>query len=658
MRLTVAVKLVGRFAALPSLVGPLFTKELRVTSRRGRYYVLRFGYAAALSLFIFLVWLGLLESVSGRSAAYRAVEMTEMGKRLIHLVVWFQFCSAQLVAVVLLSTAISEEIYQRTLVPILTTPMRYWQIVVGKFLGKLVHVILLLAVSVPLLAIARVMGGVPWGFVAAGVGITMTAAALAGSVSLFFSILCRRAFLSILGSIGVILGVYLVLGGVLMLASALVVAAAPAGWAIVLYPNPLAAMIYQSVALMDPSVRVAAFFWPGHCLTVLAMAGLVLKFSEMLLRRSAIRKAFGADPPLPAGAVRVPVLPVLMPADPAGSLAAGPPAPAIAAGAVAPAGAIGGAPPPVLMPVADRTASPAEDAPDQEGPPRRRRWRPRHWDLKEIIVSPIIWRELRKPLLRDRIVQIVVLCAVLFYLVYTYAILGAAGALSKGGVQGGFLATFLLAGMLCIAVDSATTIAPEKQARTWPALLSTPVSDWHILLGKAGGSLFRCLIVWLFLIGHVLFFSLIGFLHPLAIVSTVLLVAAMSMFLSGLGVYFSVRCRRTTTAILGSVGTGLLLWLILPVFLDLLTQAFAQRWLAILRDLTYVANPVVQAGCMAVAATKGSLVTWATTVLFSGYVSPFAMTGLVFMSSVGYSLLGVLLAWRAKRLFRRNVFEA
>ena len=32
-----------------------------------------------------------------------------------------------------------------------------------------------------------------------------------------------------------------------------------------------------------------------------------------------------------------------------------------------------------------------------------------------------------------------------------------------------------------------------------PALLSTPVSDWHILLGKAGGTLFRCLPVWLFL---------------------------------------------------------------------------------------------------------------------------------------------------------------
>jgi len=115
-------KLWRGLSGLRDLPGPLLAKEMLVTSRRMRYYALRFAYAGALALFIMTVWLGVVEGSAARSAGQRAQQMSELGKKLSGYIVWFQFVGAQLVAVVLLSGAISEEIHQRTLVPILTTP--------------------------------------------------------------------------------------------------------------------------------------------------------------------------------------------------------------------------------------------------------------------------------------------------------------------------------------------------------------------------------------------------------------------------------------------------------------------------------------------------------------------------------------------------------
>ena len=661
----------GRITAalgrLPSMIGPLFNKELLVTSRRPRYYILRFGYAAMLGLFISLVWLALIQPAAHMSAAYRTTKMAEMGKGIVLYIVCFQFGVAQLVAAVLLSAAISEEIYQRTLLPILTTPIAYWQIVVGKFLGKLIHVLLLLAISLPLMAVVRVLGGVPWGFLLSGVCLTVTASALIGSVSMFFSIVCRRAYLSLLATLGVVIAVYAMLGGMTSIAAGILSAVLGTNlWAIVLYPNPVAALIYECVVLTDPSVSVPGFYWPLHCLLVLLMTAGVLKLCEIMVRRSAIRKAIGmqAGPVVavaqpvwvqPAPAAVPTALAVLMPADEAPP--AGPPPAAPAQGQV---------PPPQPLYALPAYAHPRYVQPGYVQPaypqrPPKRRWRPKGWNLKEVIGSPIFWRELRKPLLRDKIVQIVVMCAVLFYLLYVYAIFAASGSLVRGGAQAGFVVMFLGVGMLCAAVDSATSIAPEKQARTWPALLSTPVSDWHILLGKAGGTLFRCLAVWIFLAAHMLLFTLAGILHPIAILHVTLLVVWASVFLTGVGLYFSTRCRRATTAVLGTVGVALLLWVLFPAMLGFLGEAFGGGTVQRLAGDYLLFNPAVQATTVTDGACGYSSL---PDVASLDYHWPGDSTGaleatlVMLVSTFVYCGAGLLLAWRAKRRFRKHVFES
>ena len=632
---------------LSTAVGPLFTKELLVTSRRAKYYMLRFAYAAVLGLFVSLVWLAFIESARGADPTYRIAHMSEMGKGIVSSIMCFQFGIAQFVAIVLLSSAINEEIYQRTLVPILTTPIGYWQIVLGKFLGKLLHVGLLLAISLPLLGIVRVLGGVPWGYLLAGVCITITASMFTGSVALLFSAINRRPYLAILASLGMVASFYVVVGLVLLMVSGIASEIlGKNGYCLVLYGNPVAAMTYETMYLLNPVYKVPGFLWPIHCLVTLAMTTGVLKIAEIVVRRSALRKAVGvqtAVADVSSMVVRAAnAAPVLMPAD--GS------------------------------PVARVLEPPHYGRHEEDAPHRRRWWKARGWNIQRMIGnSPIVWRELRKPLLRDRIVQIVAMCAVVFYLMYTYAILGASGAMRHGETQAFFVCMFLLAGMLCTALDSATVIAPEKQARTWPALLCTPVSDWHILLGKAGGTAFRCLSVWIFLAGHVLLFSLLGFLHPVAMIHVGLLAAWSGVFLTCTGVYFSTKYRSVTTALLMNLGLAGLLWVLIPVGANLLGDVFGGREIA--RNIR-AANPVVQAWVVVDGATQvrvapddtddgnpsngilnryedGSLLyNWP-----GGECGWLRTTGIMLANTLGYGLVALWLAWRTKKMFRRNVFD-
>ena len=169
------------------LTGPIFDKELRTSSRRKRNYVLRFAYLAILTVFVVLVWSSMVKLRGG--GAYRISRMSEAGLAIITTIIVFQFIATQFIAVVMLSTAISDEIYNRTLGVLMTTPINSFQIVMGKLFSKLLQLILLLSVSLPLLAIVRVFGGVPWDYVLSSLCITLTAVIFAGSLSLYFSLL-------------------------------------------------------------------------------------------------------------------------------------------------------------------------------------------------------------------------------------------------------------------------------------------------------------------------------------------------------------------------------------------------------------------------------------------------------------------------------------
>ncbi|MCK4626303.1 MAG: hypothetical protein KAV00_13375, partial [Phycisphaerae bacterium] len=187
------------------LTGPIFGKELRVSARRRRLYLLRFLYIAALMVFAVMVY---LESVPGLRLSARGISrMPEVGKEIIDSVLWFQFFASQLLAVIIMSTSISSEVYNRTLPILKVTPITDFQIVSGKVLGGMVQILILLACSLPVLALIRVFGGVPWGNVVAGLCITACAAMLAGAVTARLSAMFSRTYIVILTGFGT-MGLY------------------------------------------------------------------------------------------------------------------------------------------------------------------------------------------------------------------------------------------------------------------------------------------------------------------------------------------------------------------------------------------------------------------------------------------------------------------
>ena len=271
------------------LAGPILDKELRVASRRRRNFVFRFAYLVLLGVFVAIVW---VESV-GRfgPGAYAAMQMPQAGQEIVLTIVLFQFVMMQLAAVVMLSGAVSEEIYRRTLGVLMTTPITGFQIVVGKLLGSLLQMALLLAVSLPLLVLVRVFGGVPWEFVVAGLCITLATALFAASLSLYFSMGSRRAYWVVLETLVALFVLFFAIPwGVVVeghwserefFGSAL-------GWI-----NPYAAMAVEAERMSSPRPGLPASYWQVNCLALLAASAVLVAASVIRVRRVALREISG-----------------------------------------------------------------------------------------------------------------------------------------------------------------------------------------------------------------------------------------------------------------------------------------------------------------------------------------------------------------------------
>ena len=67
------------------LTGPIFDKELRVSSRRRRNYALRFFYILLLTAFIGIVWLAVVP-ISG-NAVYAQSNMAVAGRQIVMTIV-------------------------------------------------------------------------------------------------------------------------------------------------------------------------------------------------------------------------------------------------------------------------------------------------------------------------------------------------------------------------------------------------------------------------------------------------------------------------------------------------------------------------------------------------------------------------------------------
>jgi ABC-type transport system involved in multi-copper enzyme maturation permease subunit len=486
-----------RYILKPSwLTGPIFGKELRVSSRRKRNYVLRFAYLAILTVFVVLVWHSMVKYQG--AAAYRISQMSEAGLAIITTIIMFQFVATQLIAVVMLSTSISDEIYNRTLGVLMTTPINSFQIVM------------------PLLATVRVFGGVPWDYIISSVCITLTAVIFAGVLSLYFSIGGRRAYAVILKTLFTLGTIYLFIPIMVVLVSRSLVPTIRQPlmlFSIVTLPNPFVVMQFNTAAMMSPGgmgIMPVQFLWPLHCGIMLGASALLLAWSMRIVRRVALRQAAGQLDLTTKNKHKS----------------------------------------------RKKLSLKTTKSEGQSGL------------IRHVKGSPVVWKELRTPIIQgSRKKNIIGLVITIIALLITYAVNMKEKLLDEDFAHIAYTLIFVIIGLITNIVLSATTITTEKETRSWPILLATSMGDWQILIGKAVGVFRRCLPIWLLLAGHLILFITVRYIHPIAVVHLAILVTWIVVFLSGSGLYFSARLKRTTSAVVANFALALTLWAVIPLLL-------------------------------------------------------------------------------------------
>ena len=489
--------------------GPILDKELRVSSRRRRNYALRSAYVLCLLFFIVMAWINWTAGAGGGLAGFRASRMAEAGKSIILTVTWFQFIAAQLIAIVMLSSSISDEIRRGTLSVLMSTPINSVQIVLGKLFSRLLQLFGLLGISLSTLAVVRVFGGVQWRYVVASLCITLTAVLFTASLSLFFSITARRPY-------SVILIVLIIL--VFQYSAALLSLAISGGTgpvlALVTLTNPFAAMFQaSSTSIWQMATVPSSISWGIHCLFMLLMSIAILMAAVLRMRRSMLSIAFA--------------------------------------------------------PVRARKTSRLKNMVNRFLLGQRRP-RTKH-PTDAIKTSPLIWKELGRPFWPPSAGEVKVLVVLSLGMIL--------GSLFWGppmpmGIGIGYYILYVYTTGLSIVVSirtaamAAVSITGERDSRTWAVLLGTPLTNWQIVRDKILTVIARNRAGWIVLF----FYPAVWYIRmiisytsqisqwvssTLQISVSMLNVVSHMLLLVGAGIYFSMRLKSSTAAIIAAVSVEL-----------------------------------------------------------------------------------------------------
>jgi ABC-type transport system involved in multi-copper enzyme maturation permease subunit len=519
--------------------GPIFGKELRITARRKRNHLLRVLYLGGLLLFLLMVWSASYYNRSYGGVAERIQQQNRLGQDFFVTFSFFCVISMGLIAPVLTSTAISSERLGKTLPVLLMTPITNWQIVSGKLLSRLLIALMLIGLSLPVLAVVRLLGGVEISQMIAVICICITFAMSSGAIGLFLSTLMNRSYAVILLSYAAMLFLYLFIP--MMMALMIAGGRGPStGWLqFMMVTNPVMTVALHSVPERPPPGLVPS--WWGCAVLQLVMTLALLLSSAALLRWFARREGQRAAPapidPLPAlpvealspqEALEVQVLEEEQAT--ASSFTAGPSA------VVLP-------PPPIVQYQTKRVHK-----------------------TREVGDNPVLWRELRKPLMTMRWAWIGGVLVV-GLLLLTYVAAANARALEDEETQCVYACAMHGLFWLLIAVLSATSIAQEKESDTWTVLLAAPLRAHSIVLGKLLGLSRRLVWPTILIIVHFCIFAIAGVINfPLVLLILWVLITFNSIW-AALGVFLSLRFKKVTTAVIINLIVPVVVFIGVPVTL-------------------------------------------------------------------------------------------
>ncbi|MGE5612284.1 MAG: ABC transporter permease [Bacillota bacterium] len=514
-----------------SPLGPIFGKELRTTARRKRTYALRFLYLAGL-LLLLLFYATLFSQTHSNSVMWRVQRQAELGAWFYMVFAYFNLGAMTLVGPILTSTAINSERLHKTLPVLLMTPISAWQIICGKLFSRLWIALTLIGLSLPALAVVRLLGGVEAEQIVAALCMSVSVVIAGAALGLLLSTLMNRSYAVILlsyGVLGIVYGLIPMLVGTTLFG------------VLRLQKGPAVEWFLQGFDLTNPFFALATIAFPANmrvpaklpewywCAIVhLGVALMLVLLSVLIVRRMARKEHEGGGRAVPATVNR-----------------------------------------------------PATDAAAINQPDSRHAIA--QASSRTVSDNPVFWREVRRPLLARRWQAIAMSLFVVGVLVLIYCLMFAADNLADRDAQMVFSCIFCGLLTLLTCVLSGTAIAQEKESDTWTLLLTTPLSGRQVVWGKAAGLLRRLAWPAALIAAHFFLFALGGVLNWTATWVVLWLTFTTNILWVATGLYLSLRLKTVIFAVILNLLGPLVLYLLALVVLGILggLVAHTEQWMEV-----------------------------------------------------------------------------
>lgn len=172
------------------LIGPVFTREVAIAPRRSRIYVARTAYGIGLLVLMATAWLVL----TGTQVVRDVGDLARFGTILLQILAPLQLALAVFFSAMLSASAVSQEKDRKTLILLLLTNLSNSELVLGKLLASLLHVLVLAAGALPLFMLATWFGGVSFDQVARVFVVTVVTVMACGSLGSVIALWREKTF--------------------------------------------------------------------------------------------------------------------------------------------------------------------------------------------------------------------------------------------------------------------------------------------------------------------------------------------------------------------------------------------------------------------------------------------------------------------------------
>ncbi|MCX5690969.1 MAG: ABC transporter permease subunit [Planctomycetota bacterium] len=533
---------------LTSLPGPIFFKELNTAGRRTSTYWLRGIFALGLTALVSMVFLGNYLDTYESTGAARIQRFQTLAPITTDCVVWFEFVALNLAAAARCGGAICDERRNGSLASLLTTPLRTYQIILGKVFGGMAELMLLALTGLPLLLAVRFFGGLTLEALAACYAIIISSILLTCATTVLASIFTKRAPTAMLSALGIVAAMQFAPIIAIGIGQWFGLPVKPAWIFEISSPFTLGMVTAMLVFGASGPVGIgAAVTWWYSPIYVLLLTVLVVAIAIVALRRSVAREANGG-------------------------------------GAVA---------------VAVNSSDPAK-------PRRRKFWQPvprrQPGTSRTVGDQPVLWREGQQvaPFFSRATVYRILAIGFLLALVWYD------NQPSSGSIQIFIAAACTTLAMITAAGSSAAGISAERESQTLDVLLMTPLSAREIVWGKFMGNVKR---LWFFpavlMVHHTVIACGLGGMSPVTLLMYPFILLPPMAMLCASGVWLSAWSKKTGTASAANFGVAVIGWLGLPLLCAFIGEMLLSgRTAGKLASIAALLNPVGHAIIATVAGTE------------------------------------------------------